>query len=293
MELSYNGLQPNKSNPKFSDEQNNRIKKRIIPLIPPPFSLPSQKTLISRRRPQIAPPPSIPLMAAAAYNGSAGGKFRKKRHQATTPYDRPTTSGALRIAAQRNGSGWLSRIVDPASKVIAAGANRLFASVFRKQLLGPTATQGQQREEYSGVNEERSDSKLFVASNEVNHLVEEQAGYDRSLRASTNGDGIAELEKSNLEHLTALLHSRRTENLIGVIEEKFEATHEENHASHSEDVGIINGPVLENGFKHKVLEEEMASPVDLAKAYMASRSTRVSPSIPGSQIRSHAEDPPF
>ncbi|KAL9267630.1 Nuclear pore complex protein NUP1-like protein, partial [Drosera capensis] len=349
-------------------------------------------------------------MAAAAYDGGAGGKFRKKRHQATTPYDWPptTSGGGLRITQRNGSSGWLSRIVDPASKVIAAGANRLFASVFRKRLLGPPGMQGQQQQrKYSAANEEIRDRKLVVASNEVNHLGEEQAGYDKSLRASTNGDGIAELEKllrqknltrqmlilwtslpyvlvhgsaclaaltlrilvlsarrlrgspimsfyvdcsskqalacviyteqvreqancmvqiilsfklkavgfyimfgnllgsfhacltcfrgdlSELEHLTALLHSRRTENLIGVIKERSEATHEENHASHSEDFGTINGPVLDNGFKHKVLEEEMASPVDLAKAYMASRSGRVSPSIPGSQIRSRAEDPPF
>ncbi|GAB2225452.1 hypothetical protein Droror1_Dr00006244 [Drosera rotundifolia] len=244
-------------------------------------------------------------MAAAAYDGGTGGKFRKKRHQATTPYDRPptTSGGGLRITQRNGSSGWLSRIVDPASKVIAAGANRLFASVFRKRLLGPPATQGRlQQREYSGANEERRDRKLVVASNEVDHLPEEQAGYDRSLKAATNRDGIAELEKllrqknfsrSELEHLTALLHSRRTENLIGVIKERSEATHEENRASHLEDVKIINGPVLDNGFKHKVLEEEMASPVDLAKVYMASRSTRVSPSIPGSQICPRAEDPPF
>ena len=77
-------------------------------------------------------------------NGGAGGKFRKKPFRKTqaTPYDRPTT--ALRptqlVGGQReNDNGWLSKLVDPASRLITAGAHKLFSSVFRKRLLPPPA----------------------------------------------------------------------------------------------------------------------------------------------------------
>jgi len=80
-------------------------------------------------------------MSAVGYEDSGagtGGKFRKRpfRRAQTTPYDRPAT--ALRpsqAAAEKN--GWLSKLVDPASKLITYGAHKLFSSVFRKRLLPP------------------------------------------------------------------------------------------------------------------------------------------------------------
>lgn len=71
--------------------------------------------------------------SAAYEGGGAGGKFRKRpfRRAQATPYDRPPTT------ALRNPS-WLSKlVVDPASKLINAGARRLFASFSRKTLPPP------------------------------------------------------------------------------------------------------------------------------------------------------------
>lgn len=63
-------------------------------------------------------------------SGGAGGKFRKKpirRSGLATPYDRPST-------ALRNKSPSLfAKLVDPASRLIHAGADRFFG-VFRKRL---------------------------------------------------------------------------------------------------------------------------------------------------------------
>ena len=68
------------------------------------------------------------------YEGGRGGKFQKRplRRSHTTPYDRPPT--ALRNSA---GKGWLSKLVDPAQKLITSSAHRLFSSVFRKRLPPP------------------------------------------------------------------------------------------------------------------------------------------------------------
>lgn len=81
-------------------------------------------------------------MATAREEGGygAGGKFKKRpfRRQ-TTPYDRPRT--ALRnppnINVNNNNNGWLSKLVDPAQRLIVSSAHRLFASVFRKRLPPP------------------------------------------------------------------------------------------------------------------------------------------------------------
>ncbi|MQM14052.1 hypothetical protein Taro_046985 [Colocasia esculenta] len=77
--------------------------------------------------------------------GGIGGKFRRRplRRAPATPYDRPPTAArgirgnpveAAAAAAGRN--GWLSKLVDPASRLITRGATRFFSSVFQKRL-GP------------------------------------------------------------------------------------------------------------------------------------------------------------
>lgn len=69
-----------------------------------------------------------------------GGKFRKQtaRRSQKTPYDRPPTSGrnsGLGGGENRGGGGWLSKLVDPAQRLITYSAHRLFESVFRKRLV--------------------------------------------------------------------------------------------------------------------------------------------------------------
>lgn len=67
-----------------------------------------------------------------------GGKFRKPTARRTqkTPYDRPPTSvrNSGIGGGDVRGGGWLSKLVDPAQRLITYSAHRLFASVFRKRL---------------------------------------------------------------------------------------------------------------------------------------------------------------
>lgn len=68
----------------------------------------------------------------------AGGKFRKRpfRRNQTTPYDRPPPP-PLRNPSTARSYGWLSKLVDPAQRLITTGAHMLFSSVFRKRLPPP------------------------------------------------------------------------------------------------------------------------------------------------------------
>lgn len=73
------------------------------------------------------------------YEGlGAGGKFRKtpfRRTTQATPYDRPST--ALRNPSTAN-AGWISKLVDPAQRLITYSAHRLFSTVFNKRLPPPS-----------------------------------------------------------------------------------------------------------------------------------------------------------
>ncbi|KAJ0550603.1 hypothetical protein HanHA300_Chr07g0247301 [Helianthus annuus] len=65
-------------------------------------------------------------------SGGAGGKLRKRstrRSSQTTPYDRPP----IAIRNNNNNPSFFAKLVDPASRLIYAGADRLFG-VFRKRI---------------------------------------------------------------------------------------------------------------------------------------------------------------
>ncbi|KAH7657875.1 Co-chaperone Hsc20 protein [Dioscorea alata] len=80
-------------------------------------------------------------MESGAYDsGVVGVKLRRRplrRATAATRYDRPPTAACGGLGGIRN--GWLSRLVDPASRIITGGASRLFSSVIRKALPAPPA----------------------------------------------------------------------------------------------------------------------------------------------------------
>ncbi|KAL9267142.1 Nuclear pore complex protein NUP1-like protein [Drosera capensis] len=62
--------------------------------------------------------------APSSTTGGAGGKYRKPpaRKPPSTPYDRPQSRC-------RTVGGWLSKIVDPAFRILAGGATRLLPSI--------------------------------------------------------------------------------------------------------------------------------------------------------------------
>lgn len=65
---------------------------------------------------------------------------RRATRSQSTPYDRPTTAARTPAAvppAIDGSNGWLSKLMDPASRFISGSASKLFSSVFRKGLPAP------------------------------------------------------------------------------------------------------------------------------------------------------------
>lgn len=241
------------------------------------------------------------------YEGGAGGKFRKRpfRRSQATPYDRPPT--ALRnptIAGGHGGAGssWFS-------KLITDGAQRLFASVFRKRLLpSPSSAQTSPDEN----QESRLTLPAAVSTNppEQRDQAVEEGGH--LTNSSSNLSGYFELEqilkqksftRSEIDRLTALLHSRTvdmpsvdedkrsTENHLGlgsaaIINKREEVTLLENGFETHRQLGLVSTPVVHS----KVVEDDIASPAELAKAYMGNRPSKVSPSMLGLRGQAIRED---
>ncbi|KAI3730235.1 hypothetical protein L1987_61404 [Smallanthus sonchifolius] len=181
----------------------------------------------------------------------AGGKFRKRPFRCSTPaipYDRPPT------AVRNNNPSMLKKLVDPASRLIYAGANRLFC-VFRKSLPPLSLRPPENNEEPHNVLHKEGGN-----------------GNSASISAST---GISELElllkqktftRSEVQRLTSLLHSKTTESPTDDSLGKHGDKKDNFHAA-------ISTPLVTS----RVVEEEIASPAELAKYYMGSRPTSKAP----------------
>ncbi|KAG6680482.1 hypothetical protein I3842_13G045400 [Carya illinoinensis] len=253
-----------------------------------------------------------------------GGKFRKRpfrRTTHTTPYDRPPT--ALRNpsivgTANNNSNGWLSRLVDPAQRLIASSAHRIFSSVFRKRLTQPPPPlqQPQTQPFTSESKQEVRDNHQDARDQHHEAVVIDSAGMqqkatDRGDKPSSSSDrgGLTELEqilkqktftRSEIDRLTALLHSKSDDVPIGHEEKKSEVIPPEPAVSHERKeefpitqafentIGssLISTPVISS----RVLDEDVASPAELAKAYMGSRPSKVSPSMLGIRNQAYGEE---
>ncbi|KAE8713255.1 Prefoldin 1 [Hibiscus syriacus] len=208
---------------------------------------------------------ATPREESNPYEGGfgAGGKFRKRPFRRTTPYDRPPT--AIRnpgSSGDRN--GWLSKLVDPAQRLITSSAHRLFASVFWKRLtLSPP------------------------------HPPEAPESGERLIRKQGRIHP-QQLQQSEIDRLMTLLHSRTVdfpggnEDMVSKVKPVVSFDKEEK---------LPETPVRENGTENHlistpvvcstVLDEDVASPAELAKAYMGSRPQKVSVSL----LRSHNQVP--
>lgn len=71
---------------------------------------------------------------ANATGGTVGGKMRRRPmgRAAATPYDRPPPRAQPALAASAAG-GWISKLVDPASRLITVGASRIFHTFFGRR----------------------------------------------------------------------------------------------------------------------------------------------------------------
>ncbi|KAJ0721652.1 hypothetical protein HanOQP8_Chr00c782g0856531 [Helianthus annuus] len=198
----------------------------------------------------------------------AGGKFRKRplrRSVPATPYARPPSA-----ARNHNPSMLKKLVVEPASRLIYAGAHRLF-DVFRKrppvQSLGPPEINKEPQivvqneggngnsasvSAATGISELESllQQKTFTRLDKIpllNHMVEYGMNYTM-------------INRSEIERLTSVLHSKTTESPSNDSLEKRGAKRDNFHAA-------ISTPIGTSG----VLKEETASPAELAKHYMGSR----------------------
>uniref|UniRef100_A0A7N0U583 Nuclear pore complex protein NUP1-like n=1 Tax=Kalanchoe fedtschenkoi TaxID=63787 RepID=A0A7N0U583_KALFE len=259
----------------------------------------------------------------SSYDGrGAGGKFRRQpfRKSQATPYNRPPI--AVRNPSNRN--GWLSKIVDPASKIITASAHRLFSSVFRKRLLPPpqqtSPPPAAARQPASVAEVDRPiDSNLGV---EIQEKVGDQTGAESNakdhvyLDNNNNNQGISDLEKLlkqktftkvEIDRLTALLNSRtieapteddkkasdaRASKMVcadGNLKEPICAPVPDNRIQMKRYVGASSPSIINT----KILEEDTATPAELAKVYMGYRPSKVSPSMVGSRGQPFGNDLPM
>ncbi|CAA0829248.1 Nuclear pore complex protein NUP1 [Striga hermonthica] len=229
---------------------------------------------------------------SSAYGGGgAGGKLRNKPfRRPTTPYDRPLT--ALRGNNDNNRS-WLKKlVVEPASKLISYGADRLLAPLLRKRL--PPTPPPQPPEAKADVK----DGIQGAVLNSHDGPQEPLGGdYSQPINDSSSSD-FSQLEqlmkqrtftRSEIVHLRKLLQSRVAE----VSLENVGRRNEDTALDYARDQQFASGLLEENGNERnrsstfmstsfvnsKVVENDNASPAEIAKAYMGSRPSKVSPSV--------------
>ncbi|XP_076897926.1 uncharacterized protein LOC143551258 isoform X2 [Bidens hawaiensis] len=226
-------------------------------------------------------------------SGGAGGKYRKKpsrRSSQATPYDRPPT--AIKNNNNNNNPSLLAKLVDPASRLLYAGADRLFG-VFRKRLNSQPAQR---------LTEPRNGSQeaiLNSASKNSTVVVEPSTNEGGNLASISVAPEISDLEnmvkqktftRSEIERLTALLHSKATESNV-VEADKATFPSASYHVSRSD--AFTNGTLIKHVEEREIanfdaaistpvvnsraFEDDVASPAELAKAYMGTRPTKLSP----------------
>nr|CAD1819719.1 unnamed protein product [Ananas comosus var. bracteatus] len=212
------------------------------------------------------------------------GKIRRRPLRAAaaaTPYDRPSAAAAaargVKGASEAGRtSGWLSKLVDPASRLIAGSASKLFSSVFRKQFpaLPPPETGGnvQSREEVPEV----------TSVNPSLQTLDNQIGEGNNLTNNSGDKSLAEFD-----HLTELLRSRTIEPDASKLAVNNDKKEELNVSKIELGLGSFrsHGVALNPAAGGTIPKEESASPAELAKAYMVSRSSKGSPS--NFSMRSH------
>lgn len=230
--------------------------------------------------------------AEASYGGGIGGKFRKRpfRRPAATPYDRPPTAvrPALRAINPEGGrNGFISKLFDSAPRMLVSAASKFFSSV--KRLGAPQQAQAPDAGPEAGEE----------ATNPDPSGVHNQSASDNPCTENQNKDGISELEKllqqktftrAQFDQLTELLRSRT----IASPESK---QSEENSSLQITEKRIkdpsLFGSDTKSSVDINVSEKEIASPAELAKAYMVSRPSKLSTPIIGMQSPALREATPF
>ncbi|EOA32260.1 hypothetical protein CARUB_v10015521mg [Capsella rubella] len=245
-----------------------------------------------------------------------GGKFRKQtaRKSQKTPYDRPPTSvrNTGLGGGDDRGGGWLSKLVDPAQRLITYSAHRLFASVFRKRLgSGETPLQSPEQQKQFPERDVDEETKVGHKQDNVsnpsmkNDLIQME---DTNESVDPTKGGYTDLEKilqgktftrSEVDRLTTLLRSKASDSSTVNEEQRNEVSIVVRHPpSHERDRthpnnGSMNAIVSTPPGSSRALVECGASPAQLAKAYMGSRPSEVTPSMLGLRGQAGREDSVF
>ncbi|KAG4194472.1 hypothetical protein ERO13_A06G055000v2 [Gossypium hirsutum] len=250
--------------------------------------------------------PSYSLQDQATTELGAGGKLRRQRPRRppTTPYARPQQNQSLR-------GRLLSKLVDPACRLIASGASRILPSLFLKPLnndsLPPPEPQAhgeldEDIEEHTN-EEDQSCYSTFVVSETAgtigttdgpkasSGIAEDRKGNQGDIR----DDGLSEIEKL----MKGKTFSRDEINrLIGIINSKAvdvpQVDQEDRNLTLS--TGGDKGPIVSQNLrrpteekkddlnittrdlatplsKPTLLNDTAPSPIEIAKAYMANRTS--------------------
>ncbi|KAG0464818.1 hypothetical protein HPP92_018982 [Vanilla planifolia] len=209
---------------------------------------------------------------------------RPLRRQTSSPYQRPSYAqrGFHRLEkVDGSGSGWLSKLVDPAARFITGSATKFFPSVFCKRL---TAL------------EEDQDKSCRVRV-DVPQLLDkvpaespsQKVGNDLNQLKNSENYGISEIEQlikqktytrkvqDEVDHLIELIHSRAIEPL------GLEPENNKDKVDVSEDGNAMRSStnLLTASTSLTAPEDVAASPAEIAKAYMSSRFPKVTYSAIG------------
>ncbi|KAJ6372724.1 hypothetical protein OIU76_027111 [Salix suchowensis] len=239
----------------------------------------------------------------------AGGKLRKppSRRPLATPYARPPDNQAQ----QRR---WLSKLVDPAYKLISGGANLIFPSFFSKsESVDDDANQEEDDvkslEEVEEQNATGDDVNLTV--NQAASRSTDVAGTSRAAEISKSGSDseghehqklgisdhnrLSEIEqlmdrkfsRDEINRLMEILHSRAV-NFSNVEQEKehssmtardaLQSPSKNSTKSTEEKLEDLNTAVWRNStplVKSTLPDDVGASPIDIARAYMENRASEV------------------
>uniref|UniRef100_A0A0E0KJX8 Nuclear pore complex protein NUP1 n=1 Tax=Oryza punctata TaxID=4537 RepID=A0A0E0KJX8_ORYPU len=182
--------------------------------------------------------------------GGVGGKIRRR------PASRATAN-----------PGWVSRLVDPASRLIAGGAARLFSTVFRKRL-DPAPVPAPPKSMPPGSN------------NEPNQGLPEstQTGSTASLKKEKNPTGTSDNKAlSEVEHLvefdrlTYLLRARTVESDLSAPADNHENKNEARNTIDGIGGSTSHGMAADHSIAADDPVSGASSPAELAKQYMNSR----------------------
>lgn len=266
------------------------------------------------------------MKASAIYVGEdkgAGGKLRKPlvRKKPSTPYDRPPQSKTV----NQSENGWLSKLVDPAFRLISRSSTRLLPSFFSRSALTDDLPSSI---DYDPVvrRDACDDDERQTSSVEISTLENGRAGAPKSAGRSNYSSPSAQQEKFKVENvsdeslseieemmrgktfsrdevdrLTEILHSKGAGLSSGELTNKNQSMTPSRVAegpllahkgpSTGPSRGALSSGELTNKVQsmtpsivaqgavptHKTVDEVGASPIEIARAYMGSRTSEIGP----------------